>query len=66
MHHKDQFDHMILAQAKHENMTIITGDSIFKKYLPDTIVILPLKNFFCNITFCPLRILRFCDRDSRL
>ena len=39
MHHKDPFDHMILAQAKHESMTIITGDSIFKKYLPDTIVI---------------------------
>ena len=39
MHYKDLFDHMILAQTKHENMTIITGDSFFKKYLPDTIVI---------------------------
>lgn len=38
-YHKDPFDHMILAQAKHENMTIITGDFIFKKYLPETIVI---------------------------
>ena len=39
MYHKDPFDHMIIAQAKYENMTIITGDKIFKEYLPDTIVI---------------------------
>ena len=39
MYHKDPFDHMIIAQAKYENMTIITGDKIFKKYLPETIVI---------------------------
>lgn len=38
-YHKDHFDHMILAQAKCEHMTIITGDEIFKKYLPNTIVI---------------------------
>ena len=39
IYHKDPFDHMILSQAKYENMTLVTGDSIFKKYLPDTIVI---------------------------
>ena len=39
MYHKDPFDHMILAQAKYENMTIITGDKIFKEYLPETILI---------------------------
>ena len=38
-YHKDPFDHILISQAKYENMTIITGDSIFKKYLPDTIVI---------------------------
>ena len=38
-YHKDPFDHMIIAQAKYENMTIITGDEKFKKYLPETIVI---------------------------
>ena len=50
MYHKDPFDHMILAQAKNENMTIITGDSIFKKYLPDTIVIWPPKKKFFAIS----------------
>ena len=38
-YHKDPFDHMIIAQAKYENMTIITGDEKFKKYLPETIII---------------------------
>ena len=39
MYHKDPFDQMIIAQAQYENMTIITGDSIFKRYLPNTITI---------------------------
>ena len=31
-HHKDPFDRMLIAQAMSRNMTIVTGDRIFKKY----------------------------------
>ena len=32
MYHRDPFDRMILAQAKLENLTIVTHDAIFHKY----------------------------------
>ncbi|MEM7595780.1 MAG: type II toxin-antitoxin system VapC family toxin [Cyanobacteria bacterium P01_A01_bin.83] len=32
LHHKDPFDRMIIAQANIENLTIVTSDSVFKKY----------------------------------
>jgi PIN domain nuclease of toxin-antitoxin system len=31
-HHKDPFDRLLIAQAKAENLTIITSDSNFKNY----------------------------------
>lgn len=31
-HHRDPFDRMLIAQAKFENLTIVTHDAIFKKY----------------------------------
>ena len=32
LHHKDPFDRMIITQAKIENLTIVTSDSIFQTY----------------------------------
>ena len=32
LHHRDPFDRMLIAQAKTENMTIITKDHNFSKY----------------------------------
>jgi len=32
LHHKDPFDRMIIAQAKLEDLTITTADSIFQQY----------------------------------
>ena len=32
LHHRDPFDRMLIAQAKTENMTIITKDKSFSKY----------------------------------
>jgi len=32
LHHRDPFDRMLIAQAKTENMTIITKDQNFSKY----------------------------------
>lgn len=31
-HHKDPFDRLIIAQAKYENLKIITNDQVFKNY----------------------------------
>lgn len=31
-HHRDPFDHMIIAQAKAEGMTIMTDDAIIPRY----------------------------------
>ena len=31
-YHRDPFDRMIIAQAKIENISVLTPDSIFKKY----------------------------------
>lgn len=38
-HHLDPFDRMLIAQAKLENITIITHDIIFKKYSTSTAII---------------------------
>lgn len=32
LHHKDPFDRMIIAQAKLEDLIIVTSDSIFQQY----------------------------------
>jgi PIN domain nuclease of toxin-antitoxin system len=32
MHHRDPFDRMIIAQAKLEGLSIVTHDTVFKKY----------------------------------
>ncbi|MCG8336741.1 MAG: type II toxin-antitoxin system VapC family toxin [Proteobacteria bacterium] len=32
MHHRDPFDRMLISQAKHQKLTIITRDNIIKKY----------------------------------
>ncbi len=31
-HHRDPFDRMLISQAKHQKLTIITRDNIIKKY----------------------------------
>lgn len=31
-HHRDPFDRMIIAQAKHENLTIVSRDIVFDQY----------------------------------
>lgn len=36
--HRDPFDLLLIAQAKCEDMRIITYDAIFSRYLPHTIV----------------------------
>jgi PIN domain nuclease of toxin-antitoxin system len=40
-HHNDPFDRMLVAQARSEGMTLLTGDDIFKAYGVDA--------FFCGI-----------------
>lgn len=30
--HKDPFDRMLIAQARHEGFTVVTSDPIFKRY----------------------------------
>lgn len=39
LHHPDPFDRMLVAQAKIENLTIITHDTIFKKYSTNVLVV---------------------------
>ncbi|WP_157014336.1 type II toxin-antitoxin system VapC family toxin [Mesorhizobium xinjiangense] len=31
-HHRDPFDRMLIAQAFHEGLTVLTSDPAFKKY----------------------------------
>ncbi len=38
-HHHDPFDRMLVAQSKLENLTLITHDKIFKKYLVKYILV---------------------------
>jgi PIN domain nuclease of toxin-antitoxin system len=35
--HKDPFDRMLIAQAKCENLPIVTGDAIFPRYEVDVV-----------------------------
>ena len=32
LHHADPFDRMLTAQAQLENLTVITGDTVFERY----------------------------------
>jgi PIN domain nuclease of toxin-antitoxin system len=32
LHHRDPFDRMLIAQAQIEGFTVVTHDSIFRKY----------------------------------
>jgi PIN domain nuclease of toxin-antitoxin system len=38
-YHKDPFDRLLIAQAKHEALCIVTYDTVFQNYLDDVIVI---------------------------
>ena len=31
-HHRDPFDRLLIAQSKEEDMSLVTGDSVFKAY----------------------------------
>lgn len=37
-HHRDPFDRVMIAQAKVENLRIVTADDVFSNYLDDIIV----------------------------
>lgn len=36
-HHKDPFDRLLIAQAQHENLTLVTRDTSITKYKVNTI-----------------------------
>jgi PIN domain nuclease of toxin-antitoxin system len=38
-HHKDPFDRLIIAQALHESMTVLTYDAIFANYLTKVLIL---------------------------
>jgi len=37
LHHRDPFDRMLIAQARSENMILMTADSSFQKYPVETL-----------------------------
>jgi PIN domain nuclease of toxin-antitoxin system len=37
LHHRDPFDRLLIAQARHEGLTILTGDERFSSYDVDVI-----------------------------
>jgi len=37
--HRDPFDRLLLAQAKAENLVVVTTDQIFGEYLPTALVV---------------------------
>jgi len=37
VHHRDPFDRMLIAQARSEQMTLLTADRVFQKYKVDLI-----------------------------
>ena len=39
MLHRDPFDRLLLAQAKAENLVVVTTDRIFGEYLPNALVV---------------------------
>jgi PIN domain nuclease of toxin-antitoxin system len=38
-YHKDPFDRLLVAQAQHESLQIVTYDAIFQSYLKNTVVL---------------------------
>lgn len=32
-HHRDPFDRVLIAQAMHEGLTLVTGDAVFDRYV---------------------------------
>ena len=32
MHHRDPFDRLLIAQARHEGLTVLTHDPVFQRY----------------------------------
>jgi PIN domain nuclease of toxin-antitoxin system len=32
LHHRDPFDRMLIAQSRHENLVLLTGDRVFTRY----------------------------------
>jgi PIN domain nuclease of toxin-antitoxin system len=38
-HHKDPFDRLLITQAKHETLRIVTYDAVFQNYLDDILLI---------------------------
>lgn len=38
-HHKNPFDRLIIAQAIHESMHVLTYDTIFQRYLNDVTIV---------------------------
>lgn len=39
LHHKDPFDRLLIAQANHEELTLITHDKIFTHYLVPLLIV---------------------------
>jgi PIN domain nuclease of toxin-antitoxin system len=37
--HKDPFDRLLIAQAKYENLCIVSYDTIFQRYIDDVLII---------------------------
>ncbi len=37
--HRDPFDRLLVAQAQTESMRVVTYDSVFVRYLPDTLIV---------------------------
>ena len=38
-YHKDPFDRLLIAQAKHESLQLITYDAIFRSYLENSVIL---------------------------
>ncbi len=38
-YHKDPFDRLLIAQAKHESLTLVTYDRVFEEYLADVVIL---------------------------
>ena len=36
-HHRDPFDRLLIAQARHEALTIVTNDIVFRRYDVETV-----------------------------
>jgi PIN domain nuclease of toxin-antitoxin system len=38
-HHNDPFDRLIIAQAIHESMRVLTYDTLFQRYMKDVLIV---------------------------